>query len=84
MVCQLSLTTLSARPIFKIVDNKNPIKFVNAGMMAELLSVKTRQIRRWAREGKIPKLTLPGGRFVFDPKAVIEEMRLAEKQQGGS
>ena len=66
------------------MDNQNPIKFVNAGTMAELLGVKARQIRRWASEGKIPKLTLPGGRFVFDPKAVIETMQLVENQQRGN
>ena len=51
--------------------------------MADLLGVKARQVRRWAHEGKIPKLILPGGRFVFNPKTVIEALdRLAKEKAG--
>jgi excisionase family DNA binding protein len=65
------------------MDNDTPIKFVKAGAMADLLGVKARQVRRWAHEGKIPKLILPGGRFVFNPKTVIEALdRLAKEKAG--
>ncbi|MFH1613849.1 MAG: hypothetical protein ABIG61_02030 [Planctomycetota bacterium] len=51
------------------------IKFVDAGAMGDLLGVKAKYIRIWARQDKIPKLVLPNGRFVFEPNAVIEALR---------
>ena len=56
-------------------------QFVNAAEMGDILGVRAISVRRWAHEGLIPKLDLPSGRFVFDPKAVIAALR---KQQKGA
>jgi predicted site-specific integrase-resolvase len=57
------------------MDNVSLIKFVSPIEMANMLGVKTRQVTRWAREGRIPKLSLPSGRFVFDPEVVVKTLR---------
>jgi predicted site-specific integrase-resolvase len=59
------------------MDTENS-KFMSAAEMGYLLGVKGAIVRQWARLGKIPKLTLPNGRFVFDPKAVIEALKKTE------
>ena len=56
-------------------------QFINAAEMGDILGVRPANVRRWARDGLIPKLVLPGGRFAFDPKAVIAALH---KQQGGA
>jgi len=53
-------------------------QFLNASEMGDLLGVRAANVRRWARLGQIPKLVLPGGRFVFDPEAVIATLRKLE------
>ena len=57
------------------MENEFHIKFVDATTMGDLRGVKAKHVRTWARRGKIPKLILPSGRFVFDPHAVIEALR---------
>jgi excisionase family DNA binding protein len=37
--------------------------------LAERLGVGTGTIRRWVRQGLLPALHLPNGRFAFDPDA---------------
>ena len=56
-------------------------QFINADDMGDILGVRAANVRRWARDGLIPKLVLPGGRFAFDPKAVIAALH---KQQGAA
>lgn len=55
--------------------NSDYKKFVDAGAMGDLLGVKAKHIRIWARQSKIPKLVLPSGKFAFDPNAVIEALK---------
>ena len=50
-------------------------KFVDAGAMGDILGVKAKYVRIWARQDKIPKLVLPNGRFAFNPNAVIEALK---------
>jgi predicted site-specific integrase-resolvase len=57
------------------MDNQTRLNFVRTNVIAGLLGVKVRNVRQWARQGKIPKLVLPSGRFVFDPQAVVEALR---------
>lgn len=64
---------------FYIMDNQTP-NFVRTNIMAGLLGVKVRNVRQWARQGRIPKLVLPSGRFVFDPQAVVEALRRPASQ----
>jgi len=61
-----------------------PTQFVTAELMAETLGVKTASVRRWARRGSIPKLILPGGRYAFDPVAVITALRKGSASGGES
>ncbi len=61
------------------MENKTTFpQFLNASEMGDLLGVRAANVRRWARLGQIPKLILPGGRFVFDPEAVIDVLRKQE------
>ena len=39
--------------------------------MADMLAVSVEQLRRWAKQSLVPKLTLPSGRYVFNPDEVI-------------
>ena len=59
------------------------IKFVDAGAMGDLLGVKAKYVRIWARQNKIPKLVLPNGRFVFNPNAVIEALKANKGDSNG-
>lgn len=60
------------------MDTEFQIKFVDAGTMGDLLGVKAKYVRIWARQDKIPKLVLPNGRLRFNPAAVQEALdRLA-------
>lgn len=61
--------------IVESVETEFQIKFVDAGTMGDLLGVKAKHVRIWARQDKIPKLVLPNGRFAFNPNAVIEALR---------
>lgn len=45
-------------------------RYIKSGDIGAMLKVRGAIIRRWAREGKIPSVKLPNGRFLFDPKAV--------------
>jgi excisionase family DNA binding protein len=63
-------------------DERSSIQFVPPTEMAERLGVKASAVRRWTRRGDIPKLVLPGGRFVFDPDAVIAALQ--SNQDGGT
>ena len=58
------------------------IKFVDARTMGDLLGVKAKYIRIWARQDKIPKLVLPNGRFAFDANAVIEALKAKGRTNG--
>ena len=59
-------------------------QFVSADEIAAQLGVKAAAVRRWARRGSIPKLVLPGGRYVFDPSAVIAVLRERSATGAGS
>jgi len=59
---------------------ESQVKFINAGEIGDLLGVKAEHVRRWARQGKIPKLILPNGKFVFDPNAVIDELKSSNQE----
>ena len=59
------------------------IKFVDAGAMGDLLGVKAKHVRIWARQDKIPKLTLPNGRFAFNPNAVIQALKTSKGSTNG-
>jgi len=61
------------------MDNQTLFKFVTAKDMADLLGVKARNVRRWAREERIPKLVLPSGRFVFNPEVVVRALQVRNK-----
>ena len=63
-------------------QERSSIHFVTAADMAERLGVKASAVRRWARRGDIPMLSLPNGRFVFDPEAVIATLQT--NQDGGT
>ena len=66
--------------IFLMEDHHNST-LVNAYELAEILRVRAATVRRWAREGSIPKLVLPGGRFVFEPTAVMDALRSSEPEE---
>ena len=51
------------------------IEFVSAAEMGDRLGVRSGTVRRWARLGLVPKLVLPNGRFVFDPRAVVAALQ---------
>ncbi|HEW78609.1 MAG TPA: excisionase [Phycisphaerales bacterium] len=59
-------------------DDSQKSQYVNAATIGDLFGVNSSTIRRWARDGQIPKVILPSGRFVFNPKAVL----LALKKRG--
>jgi predicted site-specific integrase-resolvase len=65
------------------MDNQTLFKFVSAKDMADLLGVKARNVRRWARDGRIPKLVLPSGRFVFNPEAVVRALQVRNEAAEG-
>ena len=48
---------------------------VDATELGRILGYSSETVRAWARRGKIPKLVLPNGRFMFEPEAVIGAMR---------
>jgi predicted site-specific integrase-resolvase len=62
------------------MDKTNTIKFVRPDEMADLIGVKSKQMVRWARLNYIPKLVLPNGRFVFNPEAVIQALRIQSER----
>ena len=51
------------------------LALVSARRIGRALGVSAGTIRSWARRGWIPYLTLPSGRFVFDPDQVMESIR---------
>jgi predicted site-specific integrase-resolvase len=63
------------------IENSN---FVSAAEIGCLLGVRGTVVRKWAKQGKIPKLTLPNGGFVFDSKAVIEALKNIEGRDYGN
>jgi predicted site-specific integrase-resolvase len=65
------------------VNDEFQIKFVDAGTMGDLLGVKAKHVRIWARQDKIPKLVLPNGRFAFNPNAVIETLKASKGETNG-
>jgi len=64
------------------MENEN-IQFVNSIELGDMLGVKAKQVRKWARQGDIPKLVLPSGRFVFDPREVVEKMKASNQAGDG-
>jgi len=58
--------------------NEYQIRFVDAAAMADMLDVKAKSVRIWAKQGKIPKIILPNGRFAFNPQAVFETLSKQE------
>ena len=48
-------------------------KFLTTSEVAALLRVDTSTVRDWARRGKLPATTLPGGHYRFD-RAVVDAM----------
>lgn len=52
---------------------------ITAVDLAELLHVRVGEVRRWAREGKIPHSgLLPNGDFMFDRDSVLDFLRAVE------
>ena len=56
------------------------IRYLCAAAIADLLGVRAGAVRRWAKQGQIPHLVLPGGRRVFDPVEVIAALKLRQGQ----
>lgn len=54
-----------------MLNDATTSRFVDAAEMGDRLAVRSSSVRRWARQGLIPALVLPNGRFVFDPNAVV-------------
>jgi predicted site-specific integrase-resolvase len=50
--------------------SKESNTFLNASDMGDILQVNSASLRAWARQGKIPAMKLPNGRFRFNPSAV--------------
>jgi len=46
-------------------------RFVSPGRLAGLLEVRPATVRRWASEGRIPAIRLPGGQFRFNIAEVL-------------
>ena len=61
------------------METESQTRFVTPAEMGDLIGAGAASIRRWARQGLIPKLVLPSGRFVFDPEAVIAALRKGRK-----
>jgi hypothetical protein len=59
--------------IDNIVEDR-PSGYVSYCQMGDILCVRSSLIRHWARLGRIPKITLPNGQYIFDPHAVIEAL----------
>ncbi len=49
--------------------------YLNASGLGDILGVRAATICRWARQGHIPKIVLPNGRFVFDKKEVLDVLK---------
>lgn len=49
--------------------------YLNASGLGDMLGVRAATICRWARQGHIPKITLPNGRFVFDKNEVLDALK---------
>ena len=65
----------------ELMSNENTKHhYLNAGEIGDVLGVRATTICRVAKQGHIPKLILPNGRFLFDPDAVIDALR---KTNGG-
>ena len=56
------------------MDN-NILQFVDAVALAEMLSVKPRLVRQWARAGRIPSVRLSPRIVRFDPDEVEKALR---------
>ena len=50
-------------------------RFLTASELGDVLRVSAETVRHWTRDGLIPSLRLPGGRFVFDSQAVLKALR---------
>ena len=48
-------------------------QFLTTSEVAALLRVDTSTVRDWARRGKLPATTLPGGHYRFD-RTVVDAM----------
>ncbi len=51
---------------------------MSIGDVADALSVSPHSVRRWAAQGKLPKVKL-GTRTLFEPEAVAEFVEKAKK-----
>ena len=56
-------------------DTEIQEKFVTDYEMAEISGTTDRNLRKWAKQGKIPSLLLPNGKVVFNPNAVINTLK---------
>jgi excisionase family DNA binding protein len=55
-----------------MVRHMSSKRFLTTKEVAELFEVSANTISRWARDGKMPALTTPGGRRKF-PREVIQD-----------
>jgi excisionase family DNA binding protein len=46
--------------------------YLTDAQIAGWLAVSTAKVRRWAKRGLIPALSLPDGEYLFDPEALAE------------
>ena len=59
-------------------------KFISAGELGDILGVTANTIRQWAKDGKIPALALPSGRFLFDVKEVTTTLSQNNGRKNGA
>ena len=56
----------------------NERRFLTASQVAALFEVSPSTVVRWAKDGKLPFLTTPGGRRRFPREAVENLLKLSE------
>ena len=61
---------------------KKEKQFLDASDTGDALCVGASQILRWAKQGKIPHIKLPSGRFRFDLDAVRAELECGGRKIG--
>jgi predicted site-specific integrase-resolvase len=51
-------------------------KLINAGSLGDLLNLRSTVILRWAKQGDIPSIRLPNGRYMFDENEVLSALKV--------
>lgn len=78
--CQHSIAKRRAIMVAMMSDGEHLLKPAELG---DVLRVSRKAVCRWAREGQIPRIALPDGRFVFDLAAVLATLSGETPPPGG-